>query len=116
MDGLIISNHGGRQCDYVPAAVDMLPQIVEVVNRKVLASSSGHNMILLLASCTQLTHFEWSQEDKHLPSTSCGVHHIHLEQGGDIMDHIVISIILVLHTARLGPLLHMILPEVNSMI
>lgn len=39
MDGLIISNHGGRQCDYVPAAVDMLPQIVEVVNRKVLSSA-----------------------------------------------------------------------------
>ncbi|KAK9838620.1 hypothetical protein WJX84_010835 [Apatococcus fuscideae] len=35
VDGLVISNHGGRQCDYVPAAVDMLPQIVEVVNRKV---------------------------------------------------------------------------------
>ena len=28
MDGIIVSNHGGRQMDYAPAAIDMLPSIV----------------------------------------------------------------------------------------
>ena len=30
-DGLIVSNHGGRQLDHAPAAVDMLPHIVDAV-------------------------------------------------------------------------------------
>lgn len=31
VDGVIVSNHGGRQVDYAPAAVDMLPPIAEVL-------------------------------------------------------------------------------------
>ncbi len=31
VDGLIVSNHGGRQLDAAPASIDMLPQIAEAV-------------------------------------------------------------------------------------
>ena len=31
VDGVIVSNHGGRQVDYAPAAVHMLPSIAEVL-------------------------------------------------------------------------------------
>lgn len=34
-DGIIVSNHGGRQLDYAPAAVDMLPFVVKAVRGKV---------------------------------------------------------------------------------
>jgi L-lactate dehydrogenase (cytochrome)/(S)-mandelate dehydrogenase len=30
-DGLVVSNHGGRQLDSAPASMDMLPAIVEAV-------------------------------------------------------------------------------------
>lgn len=32
LDGIIVSNHGGRQFDAAPAALDVLPDIVSVVN------------------------------------------------------------------------------------
>ncbi len=32
IDGIIVSNHGGRQLDTVPATLDVLPEIVEAVN------------------------------------------------------------------------------------
>jgi L-lactate dehydrogenase (cytochrome)/(S)-mandelate dehydrogenase len=35
IDGLIVSNHGGRQLDGVPATLDVLPLIVEAVDGKV---------------------------------------------------------------------------------
>lgn len=35
VDGIIVSNHGGRQLDFAPAAVEMLPYIVEAVGDKV---------------------------------------------------------------------------------
>jgi len=31
LDGIIVSNHGGRRLDTVPASIEMLPQIVEAV-------------------------------------------------------------------------------------
>lgn len=31
LDGVIVSNHGGRQLDHVPATIDVLPGIVDVV-------------------------------------------------------------------------------------
>ncbi len=34
LDGIIVSNHGGRRLDGVPASIDQLPQIVEAVNGK----------------------------------------------------------------------------------
>ncbi|XP_077868599.1 2-Hydroxyacid oxidase 2-like [Saccoglossus kowalevskii] len=34
VDGIIVSNHGGRQLDTVPATIEMLPQIVKAVNGK----------------------------------------------------------------------------------
>ena len=33
--GVIISNHGGRQLDFAPAAIDMLPYVVKAVNGKI---------------------------------------------------------------------------------
>ena len=35
VDGIIVSNHGGRQLDYAPAAIDMLPFVIKAVRRKV---------------------------------------------------------------------------------
>lgn len=35
MDGIIVSNHGGRQLDGVIASIDALPSIVEAVGRKI---------------------------------------------------------------------------------
>ena len=32
---LIISNHGGRQLDYMPATIEVLPAIAEVINKKI---------------------------------------------------------------------------------
>ncbi|MEM8869585.1 MAG: alpha-hydroxy acid oxidase [Pseudomonadota bacterium] len=34
-DGIIVSNHGGRQFDGAPAAIDMLPDIVERISRRI---------------------------------------------------------------------------------
>jgi L-lactate dehydrogenase (cytochrome) len=31
LDGVIVSNHGGRQLDHLPATIDVLPEIVEAV-------------------------------------------------------------------------------------
>ncbi len=32
LDGIVVSNHGGRRLDGVPASIDQLPQIVEAVS------------------------------------------------------------------------------------
>ena len=32
VDGIIVSNHGGRQLDGVPAAIEALPEIIEAVD------------------------------------------------------------------------------------
>ena len=34
LDGIVVSNHGGRRLDGVPASIDQLPQIVQAVNGK----------------------------------------------------------------------------------
>jgi 4-hydroxymandelate oxidase len=34
-DGVIVSNHGGRQLDTVPAAVELLPEVVRAVDGRV---------------------------------------------------------------------------------
>lgn len=34
LDGIIVSNHGGRRLDGMPASIDMLPQVVEAVAGK----------------------------------------------------------------------------------
>jgi isopentenyl diphosphate isomerase/L-lactate dehydrogenase-like FMN-dependent dehydrogenase len=31
-DGIVVSNHGGRQLDYLPASIDVLPEVVDAVN------------------------------------------------------------------------------------
>jgi len=33
-DGIVISNHGARYLDYAPATIEVLPEIVQAVNRK----------------------------------------------------------------------------------
>lgn len=35
VDGLLLSNHGGRQLDTVPATIDLLPEVAAAVGRKV---------------------------------------------------------------------------------
>ena len=34
VDGIIVSNHGGRNCDAAPASIEMLPEIVKAVGHK----------------------------------------------------------------------------------
>jgi 4-hydroxymandelate oxidase len=34
VDGIVVSNHGGRQLDGAPATIDVLPEIVEAVERR----------------------------------------------------------------------------------
>ncbi|KAF3016861.1 hypothetical protein E8E14_012099 [Neopestalotiopsis sp. 37M] len=42
MDGIIVSNHGGRQCDGAVASLDMLPEIVDAVgDRMTVLFDSG---------------------------------------------------------------------------
>jgi isopentenyl diphosphate isomerase/L-lactate dehydrogenase-like FMN-dependent dehydrogenase len=40
-DGIIVSNHGGRQLDYSPAALDVLPAVVAAVDGKVPVMMDG---------------------------------------------------------------------------
>lgn len=35
VDGIIVSNHGGRQLDFAPATLDVLPEITKIVQKKV---------------------------------------------------------------------------------
>jgi len=35
VDGLLLSNHGGRQLDTVPATIDLLPEIIAAVGGRV---------------------------------------------------------------------------------
>ena len=35
LDGVIVSNHGGRQLDHLPATIDVLPEIVDAVGNRV---------------------------------------------------------------------------------
>lgn len=35
VDGVIVSNHGGRQLDHVPATIDVLPEIVEAAGDRI---------------------------------------------------------------------------------
>lgn len=35
IDGIIISNHGGRTIDTIPSSIELLPKIAEVVNNKI---------------------------------------------------------------------------------
>ena len=34
-DGVYVSNHGGRSCDYVPSTLEVLPEIVDAVQGRV---------------------------------------------------------------------------------
>jgi isopentenyl diphosphate isomerase/L-lactate dehydrogenase-like FMN-dependent dehydrogenase len=34
VDGLVVSNHGGRQLDHAPASLDVLPRIVDAVGQR----------------------------------------------------------------------------------
>jgi isopentenyl diphosphate isomerase/L-lactate dehydrogenase-like FMN-dependent dehydrogenase len=35
VDGIVVSNHGGRQLDGVPATLEVLPEVVEAVGERV---------------------------------------------------------------------------------
>ena len=41
VEGIIVSNHGGRQLDGVPATIDMLPRIVEAVGGRITVLLDG---------------------------------------------------------------------------
>lgn len=40
-DGIIVSNHGGRQLDYAPASLDALPGIAAAVGKRVPVLMDG---------------------------------------------------------------------------
>lgn len=57
-DAVVVSNHGGRQLDYAPAAIDMLPAIIDAVggNTQVLFDSgirSGQDLLKAMAMGAQ---------------------------------------------------------------
>lgn len=41
LDGVIISNHGGRQLDGVPATIDALPECAEAANGRIKVGIDG---------------------------------------------------------------------------
>jgi 4-hydroxymandelate oxidase len=41
MDGVVVSNHGGRQLDCLPATLDQLPEVVEAVGGQVPVALDG---------------------------------------------------------------------------
>jgi len=42
-DGIIVSNHGGRSMDYGPSTLEVLPEIVAAVNRRIpILTDSGY--------------------------------------------------------------------------
>ncbi|KAF6266545.1 glycolate oxidase [Scenedesmus sp. NREL 46B-D3] len=41
VDGIVVSNHGGRQLDYSPAALDMLPGVVAAVDGRIPVLMDG---------------------------------------------------------------------------
>ena len=41
VDGLVVSNHGGRQLDRVPASLDVLPEVVDAVSGRCLVLMDG---------------------------------------------------------------------------
>lgn len=40
LDGVIVSNHGGRQLDHVPATIDVLPEIIDPAGDRLRSSST----------------------------------------------------------------------------
>ena len=43
VDGIIVSNHGGRSMDYGPSTLEVLPEIVAAVNRRIIVlTDSGY--------------------------------------------------------------------------
>jgi isopentenyl diphosphate isomerase/L-lactate dehydrogenase-like FMN-dependent dehydrogenase len=43
VDGIIVSNHGGRSMDYGPSTLEVLPEIVAAVNRRIpVITDSGY--------------------------------------------------------------------------
>jgi isopentenyl diphosphate isomerase/L-lactate dehydrogenase-like FMN-dependent dehydrogenase len=41
VDGLVVSNHGGRQLDAAPASLDALPEVVDAVSGRCLVLMDG---------------------------------------------------------------------------
>lgn len=41
MDGIVVSNHGGRQLDTAPASLDALPAVAAAVGRRVPVLMDG---------------------------------------------------------------------------
>ncbi|WP_419673498.1 alpha-hydroxy acid oxidase [Aliarcobacter butzleri] len=35
IDGIVVSNHGGRTLDTLPASIELLPKIAKVINKKI---------------------------------------------------------------------------------
>lgn len=35
VDGIMLSNHGGRQMDYAPSPIEMLPHVIDVIGHQV---------------------------------------------------------------------------------
>ena len=59
-DGIIVSNHGGRQLDSAPSSIEVLPSIIEVVGSKmtVMLDSgirTGEDIVKTIASGAQFT-------------------------------------------------------------
>lgn len=66
-DGVIVSNHGGRQLDYSPAAIDVLPFVVDAVQGHVPVLVDGgirRGMLIVLVS-------RWWQQEMAEQARQC---------------------------------------------
>ena len=45
VEALVVSNHGGRQLDFLPGAVDVLPEVVDAVLKVFLTASAGQRAL-----------------------------------------------------------------------
>ena len=74
-DGIIVSNHGGRQLDYAPASLDALPGIAAAVGKRVPVLMDGGvrrgtDIIKVSTQCSPY-HVHLSSLTTHTPCT-CG--------------------------------------------
>uniref|UniRef100_A0A8C1XVZ3 Hydroxyacid oxidase (glycolate oxidase) 1 n=1 Tax=Cyprinus carpio TaxID=7962 RepID=A0A8C1XVZ3_CYPCA len=63
VDGILVSNHGARQLDGVPATIDALPEVVEAVEGKVDALALGAKAVFV---GRPVLSFQMLREELHL--------------------------------------------------
>ncbi len=71
VDGIILSNHGGRQLDFAPSALEMLPAVARVVQGRVplLVSAHQHGQLVDQMSLVWLQQLDFAVVKHSLGTT-----------------------------------------------